>query len=178
MLMWGRLYASHGGGWYNTSVFLRLMVRLKYLAASEKQLTMCWRASLYGWEGRSHQQTAAQWWVPRWFSCVQGGAERWIGCCLFGNGCRCHLAGTLLPHRAWCWRRLSTMWGPECIPAWRRWRSGSCLTHCASPDLADLHGADGRWWEILGNSQDAPGFSTVHLADSIKGLGRVYESSI
>ena len=32
------------GGWYNTSVFFRLMVRLKFLVASEKWLTMCFRA--------------------------------------------------------------------------------------------------------------------------------------
>ena len=45
MLMWGGLYASHGGAWYNTSVFFRLMVRQKFLAASEKWLTMCCKAS-------------------------------------------------------------------------------------------------------------------------------------
>ena len=37
MLIWGGLYASHAGGWYNASVFLRLMVRLKFLGASKKQ---------------------------------------------------------------------------------------------------------------------------------------------
>ena len=31
--------------WYNTLVFFRLMVRLKFLAASEKRLTMCCKAS-------------------------------------------------------------------------------------------------------------------------------------
>ena len=34
-----------GGGWYNTSVFFRLMVRPKFLAATEKRLTMCCKAS-------------------------------------------------------------------------------------------------------------------------------------
>ena len=45
MLMSGGLYATRGGDWYNTSVFFRLMVRLEFLAASEKWLTMCCRAS-------------------------------------------------------------------------------------------------------------------------------------
>ena len=31
--------------WYNSSVFFRLMVRPKFLAASKKQLTMCCMAS-------------------------------------------------------------------------------------------------------------------------------------
>ena len=30
--------------WYNTSVFFRLMARPKFLAASEKRLTTCYRA--------------------------------------------------------------------------------------------------------------------------------------
>ena len=33
------------GGGYNTLVFFRLMVRPKFLAASEKRLTMCCKAS-------------------------------------------------------------------------------------------------------------------------------------
>ena len=37
--------ATNGGGWYNTSVFFRPMVMLKFLAASDKQLVMCCRAS-------------------------------------------------------------------------------------------------------------------------------------
>ena len=39
------VWSSSEGGWYNTSVFLRLKVRLKFFAASEKVLTMCCRAS-------------------------------------------------------------------------------------------------------------------------------------
>ena len=31
--------------WYNSSVFFRLMVRPKFLAASEKRLMMCFKAS-------------------------------------------------------------------------------------------------------------------------------------
>ena len=37
--------ASRGWGLYNTSVFFRLTVKPKFLAGSEKQLTMCCRAS-------------------------------------------------------------------------------------------------------------------------------------
>ena len=70
-----------------------------------------------GQEGCSHQQTAAQWWVPWWFSCMQGDAEGWRDYCLFGNGCRCCLTGPLLPHEAWCWRRWRTIWGPGRNPA-------------------------------------------------------------
>ena len=108
-LMWGGLYTSHGGSWYNTSVFFRLMVRPKFMAAWEKQLTMCCRASPMWREGYSHQQTAAQWWVPEWFLRVWGDTKGWTDCCLFGNICRCHLAGPLLPHYAWCWRRWRKM---------------------------------------------------------------------
>ena len=32
-----------------------------------------------------------------------------------------------------------------------------------SPDLADLQGTGGGWQEIQGDSQGAPGFSTVHF---------------
>ena len=48
MLMWGGLYATRGGGWYNTSVLFRLMVRPKFLAATEKRLTMSCKASSVG----------------------------------------------------------------------------------------------------------------------------------
>ena len=40
-----RTVVSCGGDWYNTSVFFRLMVRLTFLAASKKRLTMSCRAS-------------------------------------------------------------------------------------------------------------------------------------
>ena len=88
----------------------------------------------------------------------------WRDCCLFGNGWKFRLVDPVLPHGAWCWRRWKTAWGPEHIPAWRPLRWGSCPAeiHCSSSDLADLLGAGGRWWEIWGDSQGAPGFSTVH----------------
>ena len=34
--MSGGLYATHGGGWYNSSLFFRMMVKPKILAALEK----------------------------------------------------------------------------------------------------------------------------------------------
>ena len=37
--------SSHGGSWYNTSVFLGLIGRPNIFAAPEKQLAMCCRAS-------------------------------------------------------------------------------------------------------------------------------------
>ena len=53
------------------------------------------------------------------------------------------------------------------------------MTHiCATPDLSDPHGAGGGWFEIGGTAkarQDCPQSIT---ADSIKGLGLVYESCI
>ena len=44
------------------------------------------------------------------------------------------------PHRAWCWRRWRTMWGPGCNPAWHHWRWGSCLTetYCTSPSPSQM----------------------------------------
>ena len=56
-----------------TPVFFRLMVRPKFLAASEKRLTICCRASSV-WARRA-QSSANSSSVPRWFSCVRGDAE-------------------------------------------------------------------------------------------------------
>ena len=154
MLMWG-LYDSRGGGLYNTSVFLGWWWGRSSWLHQRSGGQCAVRHPPWGREGRSRQQTVAQWWVPRWFSCRRGDAEGWRDCRPFGNGCRCRLAGSLLPYGAWCWRRRTTMWEPERIPAWRRWRWGSCPAeaHCASPDLADLHGAGRGWWEMLRDSQ-------------------------
>ena len=79
----GTTSESSSGWWWGRSSWLHQ--RSSWPCAVG--LLPCW------WEGRSHQQMAAQWWVPLWFSCVRGDAEGWRDCCLFGNRCRCHLAG-------------------------------------------------------------------------------------
>ena len=72
-----------------------------------------------GLEGRQTQQGHGEWKMtpgPSNYNAklvsgnaVWGDAKGWRDCCLFGNGSRCHLAGTLLPQGAWCWRRWRTV---------------------------------------------------------------------
>ena len=52
------------------------------------------------------------------------------------------------------------------------------VTHFASPDLTDLYVIGRVWWEILGAAKAHQDFPQSIVADSIKGLGEIYESCI
>ena len=121
MLMWGGLYASRTEGWYNTSVFLRLMVRPNFLAASGKRLTMCCRAYSV-WARRAQSSASISSVMSFSMVFVRARRRRRLKTLPFvqnnnnnnnkqppqnnnnnnKNGCRCRLAGPLLLNGALC----------------------------------------------------------------------------
>ena len=165
MLMWGGLNTyregvgttpqSSSGWWWGQSSSLR-------------KRSSWWRAvglPLCGQEARSHHQTAAQsssmvFVHVRRHHRLNRVLLAWKQIYISPGRSSFASQGMMLK------KMVRTRWGLGRTPAWCCWRWGSCptVTHCASPDPADFHGAGRGWWETLRYSHGIPGFSTVHCS--------------
>ena len=106
-----------------TPVFFRLMVRSKFLAASEKRLTMCCRASSV-WTRRAQSSANSSSVMSSSMVFVRARRRRR----LFGNGCRCPPAGPLFDSRSMMLKKMENNVGARTQP---------CLTPLEMGKLPD-----------------------------------------